>query len=97
MRSPQGMTTRRPMSGPWNVVVGDVVLLVTDGGDRYVRVVGIRRGRVSRAVLGVTSADGQRYTVTRGARLEYHYDDGRSHVGGVGLFALLDTPRKAKR
>jgi hypothetical protein len=86
--------TRIPLTEPWTIAPGDVVLVITGTGippggraednERYIRVVKITRLR--KCILGVTASDGRRYTVHSGARLRYIYDD-HTHDGGVGVRA----------
>lgn len=85
------MPTRLPLSGPWTIAPGDVVLVVTHEGvqrERYARVVRVRRRVVSRRVVAITTADGTRYDVLAGARLCFVCADGHEHVGGVGVEAV---------
>lgn len=87
--------TRIPLTEPWPIAPGDVVLVVTgtgippggkaDDNERYIRVATVLRLR--KRIVGVTASDGRRYTVHSGARLRYVHDDGRRYDGGVGVMA----------
>jgi hypothetical protein len=87
--------TRIPLTEPWTIAPGDVVLVITgtgippggraDDNERYIRVANVLRLR--KRIVGVTSSDGRRYTVHSGARLRYLCEDGHTHDGGVGVRA----------
>jgi hypothetical protein len=87
--------TRIPLTEPWTIASGDVVLVITGTGippggraednERYIRVVKVTRLR--KRIVGVTASDDRRYTVHSGARLRYVHDDGRRYDGGVGVMA----------
>jgi len=91
MSAPLGCT-RLPLTGPWSIAPGDVVLIVTRDGavhhERYGRVVRVRRRVRSRRVVALTTADGRRYAVQSVARLRYVRGDQTEHLGGVGVMAV---------
>lgn len=79
--------TRLPLSGPYALAVGDVVLLVDGAEERYATVAALPGKR------GLVTADGSRWQIVRGARLCWVTESGgitgpverREHVGAVGL------------